>query len=60
MTWLRPGSELGQDLVEYAVLVGGIGLVFALIVFAMFPDSFMPFAETLGSCISFDMAACTA
>jgi hypothetical protein len=59
MMGLRLGSELGQDLVEYAVLIGGIGLAFALVVFAMNPDSFTPFAETLASCISLDMAACT-
>ncbi|MEX2245337.1 MAG: hypothetical protein WEC75_01505 [Dehalococcoidia bacterium] len=48
-------GERGQDLVEYAVLVGGIGLIVA---FALFTGDIggaaWQFADQLGACVSFE------
>jgi hypothetical protein len=55
----RTVGERGQDLVEYAVLVGGIGIAIGVILFAWdFTDAVTDFANTVGSCISFDTGGC--
>jgi hypothetical protein len=52
-------EERGQDLVEYAVLVGGIGLAIGVILFAFdFNAAVTDFAVTIGDCISFNTGGC--
>jgi hypothetical protein len=52
-------GERGQDLVEYAVLVGGIGLAIGVLLFAFdFTSAVDDFATTIGNCISFDAGGC--
>lgn len=47
-------EERGQDLVEYAVLVGAIGIVVALALFAFpFGDVMDTFASRMADCIEF-------
>ncbi|MEX2245336.1 MAG: hypothetical protein WEC75_01500 [Dehalococcoidia bacterium] len=48
-------GERGQDLVEYAVLVGGIGLILAFVLFASDIDgAAQQFADQVGACVSFE------
>ena len=48
-------EERGQDLLEYAVLVGAIALVAGGALFFILDDSgaFEDFAEMIGNCVSF-------
>jgi hypothetical protein len=50
--------EEGQDLVEYAVLVGAIGITAAAILFFFLDGSLQTFADTIEGCLQFDGDAC--
>jgi Flp pilus assembly pilin Flp len=51
--------ERGQDLIEYAVIAGGIGLIAATaLLFAPIPDAMTTFANRITSCITFDLGNC--
>ena len=52
-------EERGQDLVEYAVLVGFIGVAAAVAFFAFMPDALTTFTDKVGACLAFDGANCT-
>jgi Flp pilus assembly pilin Flp len=51
-------NERGQDLVEYAVLVGAIGVAAAVALFALSPDAFDTMRDTIEACVTFDGDAC--
>ncbi len=54
-------EEGGQDLVEYAVLVGAIGLVAgAALLFFIDDGTFDTFRDKIASCITFDSFNCNA
>lgn len=48
----RISEEGGQDLIEYAVLVGGIGIVAALAFLAL-PIDFSTMKNKISDCVSF-------
>jgi Flp pilus assembly pilin Flp len=57
----RMKDEDGQDLIEYAVLAGGIGIAL-FVVFLTFPGlsaAFGTFKEKIAACVTFDTAGCT-
>lgn len=61
--WLRgllasAQEERGQDLVEYAVLVGFIGVAAAVAFIAFMPDALDTFLEKIGGCLAFDTTTC--
>jgi Flp pilus assembly pilin Flp len=48
-------NEDGQDLTEYAVLIGVIGIVALVALLAVgLPDAFDRFANRIAACVSFD------
>jgi hypothetical protein len=52
-------EERGQDLVEYAVLVGGIGLAVGVLLFAFdFSSAVSDFTVTIADCIQFNTGGC--
>lgn len=52
-------EERGQDLVEYAVLVGAIALVAGGILFVFFDDGiWTDFGDKIAACIAFDGDEC--
>ena len=51
-------DERGQDLVEYAVLVGFIGVAAAVAFIAFMPDALDTFLTKVGGCLAFDSANC--
>ncbi len=52
-------AEDGQDLMEYAILVGGIAAVAGLAIFAFIgTDLFTNFAGVIQGCIQFDAGTC--
>lgn len=58
----RLAEERGQDLVEYAVLIGGIGIL-ALVAFLAAPlggstGMFHQMADKIGACVTFDTTNC--
>lgn len=55
------GDERGQDLVEYAVLVGGIAVVALVAILTLGTGQGTPlwnFADRIGACVQFDTAGC--
>jgi Flp pilus assembly pilin Flp len=51
--------EEGQDLVEYAVLVGFIGVAAAVAFIAFMPDALNDMLTIIGDCLAFDSSGCT-
>lgn len=51
-------DERGQDLIEYAVLVGAIGVAAAVALFALQPEVFNGFRDTIQSCLKFEKDNC--
>lgn len=49
-------AERGQDLVEYAVLVGAIGVAAAVALFAISPSLLDPLVSTLQNCLNISAA----
>ena len=49
----RMKDEGGQDLIEYAVLVGAIGLGAAIALFALGPAAFDTMAAKVEACVTF-------
>jgi Flp pilus assembly pilin Flp len=57
----RISEERGQDLIEYAVLAGGIGIAL-FIVFLAAPGlgaSFTTFKNKIAACVTFNATSCT-
>ena len=54
----RLREESGQDLLEYAVLVGAIAAVAAGVLYAIGPTAFQPFADKVTACLTFDSTNC--
>ena len=50
-------EERGQDLLEYAVLAGAIGIVGAVAILTIDPTIFQTFADKVEGCVRLD-AAC--
>lgn len=51
--------EEGQDLVEYAVLVGFIGIAAAVALFVLMPGAMNDMRDTIKACLTFDTTNCT-
>jgi hypothetical protein len=51
--------EGGQDLVEYAVLVGFIGIAAAVALFLLMPSAMNTMRDTIAACLTFDTTKCT-
>ena len=51
-------EEHGQDLIEYAVLAGAIGVVAAVALFAIGSGPFDNMAAKIGNCVSFTNPGC--
>ncbi len=48
-------DENGQDVIEYAVLVGAIGIaLFAALVLVPLPAAFTTFGNKIANCVKFD------
>ena len=50
--------EEGQDLVEYAVLVGFIGIAAAVALLVLMPGAMNTMVDTIGDCLEFDTSGC--
>lgn len=52
-------EERGQDILEYAVLVGAIALVAAAALFVLFDENLWgDFTDRVEACLTFDMETC--
>jgi hypothetical protein len=51
--------ESGQDLVEYAIIIGGVAALAGAAYFALPGDLFTGFTDVIEACITFDGAGCT-
>ena len=46
-------EEHGQDLIEYAVLAGAIGIAAAVALFALSPNVFTDMKNSIANCVTF-------
>jgi|CXWL01.1.fsa_nt_gi hypothetical protein len=51
-------EERGQDLLEYAVLAGGIAIAAGAVILLIDPQVFQDFADQIEGCVGFDPDEC--